>query len=174
MNRSARYWVRRILFLVMVVLIGYALYHTVIQDGKSQMAAGEKAPNFELSTLDGKTVQLSDYKGKAILLNFWGTWCEPCRTEMPALQKAYEKYHKDSFVVLSVNIAETDVAVSSFANQYGLDFPILMDRNRDITRLYQVGSIPSTFFIDKDGKISKKVEGSLHLNQLHEYILPML
>lgn len=174
MNRNTRYWVRRILFLVMLGLIGYALYHTVIQDERNQLAVGEKAPNFELSTLDGKTIKLSDYQGKVILLNFWGTWCEPCRTEMPALQKAYEKYHKDGFVVLSVNIAETDVAVSSFANQYGLAFPVLMDRNRDVTRLYNVGPIPSTFFIDRDGKISKKVEGPLHLNQLREYILPIL
>ncbi|MBA4601187.1 thiol-disulfide oxidoreductase ResA [Thermoactinomyces mirandus] len=174
MNRNTRYWVRRILFLVLLGLIGYALYQTVAQDKKNLVEAGEKAPNFELSTLDGKTVKLSDFKGRVILLNFWGTWCEPCRTEMPALQKAYENYHKEDFVVLAVNIAETDVAVSSFADQYGLTFPVLLDRNRDVTRLYQVGPIPSTFFIDKDGKISNKVEGPLHLGQLHQYILPML
>ncbi|MGA8941397.1 MAG: thiol-disulfide oxidoreductase ResA [Thermoactinomyces sp.] len=174
MNQNTRYWVRRILFLVMFGLMGYALYQTVTQDEKNQLAVGEKAPNFELSTLDGKTVRLSDYQGKTVLLNFWGTWCEPCRTEMPALQKAYETYHKKGLVVLSVNIAETDVAVSSFARQYGLTFPMLMDRERDVTRLYDVGPIPSTFFIDKDGKISKKIEGPLLLNQLHRIILPIL
>lgn len=126
---------RRILFLVMVVLIGYALYQAVTQDSKSGLQEGEPAPNFTLTTLDGKTVQLSDYRGKAVLLNFWGTWCEPCRTEMPALQNAYDQYKDQGFEVLAVNIAETDVAVSSFVEQYQLNFPVLLDRNREVTEL---------------------------------------
>lgn len=165
---------RRILFLVMVGLIGYALYQAVTQDEKSQLQEGEKAPNFALTTLEGETVQLSDYRGKAVLLNFWGTWCEPCRTEMPALQIAYNEYKKQGFEVLAVNIAETDVAVSSFVQQYQLNFPVLMDRNREVTELYDIVPIPSSFFIDKEGNISKIVEGPLNLDQLRLHILPIL
>ncbi|MFD1444807.1 thiol-disulfide oxidoreductase ResA [Thermoactinomyces vulgaris] len=174
MDKKTRYWVRRILFLVMVVLIGYALYQAVTQDSKSRLQEGEPAPNFTLATLDGKTVQLSDYRGKAVLLNFWGTWCEPCRTEMPALQNAYDQYKDQGFEVLAVNIAETDVAVSSFVEQYQLNFPVLLDRNREVTELYGIVPIPSSFFIDKEGKIRKIVEGPLNLDQLRIHILPIL
>ncbi|MBA4494276.1 thiol-disulfide oxidoreductase ResA [Paenactinomyces guangxiensis] len=174
MNKQTRYWVRRILFFVMVVIIGVALYQA-IQQGKSEVPqAGDKAPDFQLTTLDGKEMKLSQLRGKAVMLNFWGTWCKPCRTEMPAMQQMYEKYKGSGFEIVAVNIAETDVAAASFARQYSLTFPIWMDRNRDVVNLYGIKPIPSSFFIDPQGVIRKKIEGQLNVNQLEVYINSVL
>ena len=91
---------------VMLVLIGFALYQT----GESEaVEVGRTAPDFELTTLDGKTVRLSDFRGKGVLINFWASWCKPCRDEMPAIQRVYERHRDKGLEVLAVNIAETEV-----------------------------------------------------------------
>ncbi|MEW9034144.1 MAG: redoxin domain-containing protein, partial [Planifilum fimeticola] len=91
MNRRTRFWVRRLLMLAMLALIGFALYQT----GESEaVEIGQTAPDFELTTLDGKTVRLSEFRGKGVLINFWASWCKPCRDEMPAIQRVYER-HRD-------------------------------------------------------------------------------
>lgn len=158
----------------MVALIVIALYQ-VIDEGKSQKPqVSEQAPNFELTTLDGKQVSLSKLRGKAVLLNFWGSWCEPCKTEMPALTKMYEKYQSQGLEVVGINIAETDVAVGQFIKQYSLNFPVWMDRDRDVVDLYKIGPIPSTYFIDPAGKIIYVKEGPLELSELEAKVTPML
>jgi peroxiredoxin len=158
----------------MVGLIGFALYQAVEQGESKKPEVGDEAPNFTLITLDGKEMSLKDLRGKAVMLNFWGTWCAPCREEMPAMQKAYEKYKDNGFEIVAINIAETDVAASSFAKQYGLTFPIWMDRDREAVRLYGIGPIPSSFFLDPNGVITKRVEGPLDVSQLELYINPIL
>jgi peroxiredoxin len=136
--------------------------------------AGDQAPDFRLQTLDGKEMSLSELKGKVVLLNFWGSWCEPCRNEMPTLEKAYQTYKGQGFIVVAVNIAETDVTTSAFVKQYGLTFPILMDRDRAVVDLYKIGPIPTSFFIDPQGKIVKRVEAPLVSGQLDLWIQSIL
>jgi len=109
---------------VMLVLIGFALYQT----GESEaVEVGRTAPDFELTTLDGKTVRLSDFRGKGVLINFWASWCKPCRDEMPAIQRVYERHRDKGLEVLAVNIAETEVTVDGFVRHLDLTFPILLD-----------------------------------------------
>ena len=121
---------------------------------------GHPAPDFTLTTLDGETVQLSDLRGQAVIINFWATWCGPCLREMPDIQTVADKY-EDDLLVLAVNDAEPEGLVSSYITDLSLRFDILMDPTRDVQRLYQVRAFPTTFFIDKDGIVSDAVFGSM-------------
>jgi peroxiredoxin len=172
MHKQTLYWMRRILFVVMIGLISFAFYQMMAKENVPEV--GDRAPSFTLTTLEGKKRSLHDLQGKAVLLNFWATWCEPCRQEMPAMQTAYEKYQDQGLEIVAVNMAETEIAVSAFAQQYGLTFPIWMDKEREAVQLYGVGGIPSTLFVDASGVIRHKAKGALDLSQLEQYIDPIL
>jgi len=114
---------------------------------------GRMAPDFQLETLDGQTVSLSDYRGQPVLLNFWASWCGPCRFEMPFLQEAYEQYSGQGLVVLGVNLLEETETVREFVRQEGLTFPILLATTQEVPLDYNVRNIPATFLIDSEGRI---------------------
>lgn len=171
MKKQTRYWVRRVVFLVLIGLFTFALYHSLNRENAGKPIVGDEAPNFTLTDVHGKEVELADLRGKAVMLNFWGTWCEPCRTEMPAMQQMYEKYKGQGFEIVAVNIAETEIAVDSFAKQHGLTFPIWMDQDRDIVKQYKIGPLPSSLFINREGIITDRIEGALNVSQLEVYIL---
>jgi peroxiredoxin len=173
MNKQTRYWMRRVLFVCLVGMVAFAIYR-VSTDTGGKPVEGNRAPNFTLTTLDGKQMSLHDLKGKAVMINFWGTWCPPCRAEMPAIQAAYMSNKDKGFEVVSVNIRENEVPVANFVSQYGLSFPIWMDKDRYVVKLYKIGPIPSTFFIDPDGVIVKRIEGPLQISQLQYYIEQLL
>ena len=122
---------------------------------------GFLAPDFELSTTTGETVTLSDLRGQAVLVNLWATWCPPCRAEMPAIEKIYNEYKDDGLVVLAVNMTYQDSAVdiAPFVEEYGLTFPILLDETGSVGSSYQLRSLPSSFFIGRDGIIQEVVIG---------------
>lgn len=157
MNRS-RTITRMAILVVIFAGIAVALYNGFIKD-KAVVQTGEKAPDFVLQTLQGEKFQLSDYEGKGVVLNFWGTWCAPCEAEMPDLEEAYKTFKDQGVVVVGVNIRQPDVTVKPFVERYKLTFPIVMDRNNEITQLYEIGPIPTTYFIDKDGIVQKIVIG---------------
>lgn len=121
--------------------------------------AGFAAPDFSLETLDGQTVTLSELRGQAVLINFWATWCPPCRAEMPAIQQVYERYRSQSFTVLAVDMQETDAQVAAFVDEMGLTFPVLMDRAGNVADRYQVKALPATFFVNRDGVIQNVTLG---------------
>ena len=123
--------------------------------------AGFLAPDFTLQTPDGDTVTLSELRGRPVLINLWASWCSPCRQEMPAIQRAYDLYRDDGFVVLAVNVTAQDneTAALAFADELGLSFPILMDRKGEVARLYENRALPSTYFVDAEGVISEVVIG---------------
>ncbi len=122
---------------------------------------GFYAPDFTLSTLDGKFIQLSDLQGKAVLVNIWASWCTPCQAEMPAIQAISEKYTDDDFVVLAVNATSQDNLdnVIKFVDSQQLTFPILLDLEGTTTQTYQVQALPSSFFITPEGIINEIVIG---------------
>jgi peroxiredoxin len=122
---------------------------------------GFQAPNFELSTIEGEQVLLSDLRGQAILLNFWATWCPPCRSEMPAMQQVYRDFEQDGFVVLAVNNLQQDNrdSVETFVLEENLTFPVLLDNSGFVSTRYQVNSMPTSFFIDPVGIIREVVIG---------------
>lgn len=174
MNRKTRYWVRRILMLIMVGAVAFAIYKTTGGGEKPAVEEGKVAPDFQLQTLDGETLKLSDLRGKAVLLNFWATWCGPCRDEMPAIQSVYEKHKDKGFVVVGVNIAESQLAVKGFARQLDLSFPIVLDKERQVVDQYQIGPIPSTVFIDQNGEVVRKMDGQMDEAQIEAYVLEAL
>lgn len=122
---------------------------------------GFLAPAFELETLDGQIISSNDLRGRPLILNFWASWCAPCRAEMPALQAVAEAYRETGLLVLAVNATSQDrpADVGAFVGQYGLTFPILLDREGQVGRRYQVQSLPTTFFIGRDGLIRDVVIG---------------
>ncbi len=123
--------------------------------------AGFQAPDFTLNTLDGSTITLSELHGQAVLVNVWASWCIPCRTEMPAMQAIYDQYASQGFTILAVNATSQDSAsdAADFVNEYGFTFPILMDVDGAVSRLYQVSALPSSFFILPNGQIEEVVFG---------------
>lgn len=157
MNRS-RTLIRFAILAVIFIGIAVALYNGFIKD-KAVVQTGKPAPDFVLSTLQGEKLQLSDYKGKGVVLNFWGTWCQPCEAEMPDLENSYKKFKDQGVTVIGVNIREPEVTVKPFVERYQLTFPIVLDRTNEITQLYEIGPIPTTYFIDKDGIVKKIVIG---------------
>ena len=122
---------------------------------------GFLAPDFTLQTLDGESITLSDLRGQAVLINVWATWCPPCKAEMPAIEKMYNEYKDQGFVVLAINSTFQDAAgdIAPFVTEYGLTFPILLDETSDVSRTYMVRSLPSSYFIDRQGIISEVVVG---------------
>jgi peroxiredoxin len=123
---------------------------------------GKKAPSFELNSLDGKKVGLSDYSGKVVLLNFWASWCGPCKAEMPSLNALYTELKDRDFVVLAVSIDSSEGPVRSFRTEKGLAFPILMDPEKEVYfDDYAVFALPTSFLIDADGVVREKFMGEI-------------
>jgi peroxiredoxin len=122
---------------------------------------GFLAPNFTLSTLDGKVITLSDLRGQVVLVNLWASWCGPCRAEMPAIQRVYEIYMDKGFRVLAINVTYQDsrAAAQAFIEGLGLTYPVLLDIDGQVSSSYQLRSLPSSFFIDAEGFIQEIVIG---------------
>jgi thiol-disulfide isomerase/thioredoxin len=114
---------------------------------------GKTAPEFALKGLDGQEVSLSDLRGKPVLLNFWASWCGPCRLEMPFLQQIYEKWTGKGLVLLAVNLQEDSNKVEEFVKNGGYTFPILLSPGKEVPLAYNIRGIPATFFIDAEGVI---------------------
>lgn len=157
---------KTVILLVILVAIGWTIYSAVTKDKQPQLATGKPAPDFIAKDLTGKEYRLSELKGKGVILNFWGTWCEPCRDEMPALQEMSETLKNQGVLVLGVNNGELDVTVQAFVKQYGLTFPILLDKRLDISKAYQVVNLPTTYFIKHDGTLAMRVIGPLNVNTI--------
>lgn len=129
---------------------------------------GFLAPDFTLTDVDGETVQLSALRGRPVVLNFWATWCPPCRKEMPALENLWQQYKRGEIIVLGVDEGEKAVTVTQFARGVvDTTFPLLLDTDREIGTQYGVRAFPSTYFIDADGRIQDiKVGGPLNAASL--------
>jgi len=120
---------------------------------------GNLAPDFSLVTLDGRAENLRDYRGRTVVLNFFATWCGPCRAEMPDLQAVYGELRDRGLVVVGVNQGESRQQVSAFAREFGLTFPIGLDEDQSIGRQYGVRAYPTTFIIDRQGVIREVIVG---------------
>ncbi|WP_404349478.1 redoxin domain-containing protein [Sutcliffiella horikoshii] len=128
-----------------------------------EVQEGNQAPDFTLTTLDGEELKLSDYRGKKVILNFWATWCPPCKAEMPHMQSFYEENHEE-VEVIAVNLTNMDKgeeAINSFVEDYELTFAIPLDEAGDIGMQYQAFTIPTSYAIDKNGIIQKKIIGPM-------------
>lgn len=129
-----------------------------------------KAPDFKLKDLDGKELSLSDLKGKKIFLNFWATWCPPCKNEMPEIQKLYEETKDTDLVIVAVEIGEPLSEVKSFIDENKYTFKVLSDSDQSVASKYEISSIPTSYFIDEDGNIISKFIGAMNIDKMKSYI----
>ena len=125
------------------------------------LTVGKPAPDFSLPNLDDKTVKLSDYRGKVIFLNFWATWCKPCREEMPSMEVMHKSLEKDGLVVLAVSLdrVTTKKDIPPFIKSMNLTFPVLVDSWGQTDKRYKLMGVPETYIIDQDGILREKVIG---------------
>ncbi|HHU19441.1 MAG TPA: redoxin domain-containing protein [Bacilli bacterium] len=178
---------KRVLPIILViVMFGWAIVEFVnstrdqAEDALSSDSARETeeiglkrdyiAPDFEIMTLDGQQVRLSDYRGERIMLNFWATWCPPCRAEMPDMERFYQDTEIE---VLAVNLLEAERTiddVDQFVDEYELTFPILLDEIIEVAMIYEIQPIPTTFMIDSEGTIQFKSIGPLTYDQMIEVL----
>ena len=134
---------------------------------------GHVAPDFSLTTTDSQSHTLSSYKGQPVVLNFWATWCAPCRIEMPHLQEASEIYD-GRVAFLGVNDGEAPSLITDFADELNLTYPLLLDNGRTISTLYGVRSLPTTLFIHGDGTVAEVIIGTINRAVLEDRIEKLL
>ena len=127
------------------------------------------APIFELEDISDEMHSFDEYRGKPVLLNFWATWCAPCRIEMPVFQNSFEKYDGE-LSVIAINNAESKEEVQAFVDEFSLTFDFLLDPEADIQHLYQISGYPTTFIIDSDGVIRVRHIGLISDEQLDRYL----
>lgn len=111
------------------------------------------APDFTLRSAEGRNLRLAEQRGQVVLVNFWASWCGPCRQEMPHLNRLYDKYRASGFTLLGVNIDDDPKNGAATAAKWGLKFPVLLDADKHVSKLYDLGSMPATVLIDRDGKV---------------------
>jgi peroxiredoxin len=135
--------------------------------------AGHLAPDFTLTSLDGETITLSRYAGKPVVLNYWATWCPPCRIEMPHFQRASEEYN-GRVIFLGINQAESEQLIRDFRAEYGLTYPLLLDPDLTAHNLYSVLNLPTTVFIDAQGVVREVIVGTVNAAVLQDRIERLL
>jgi len=134
------------------------------------LAEGNRAPEFTIETLDNNIVALADLRGRVVLLNFWGTWCGPCRREMPEFQKAYEQWNAQGFDILAIAYNDTEEAMAAFRDEYDLSFPLALDGSGEINDAYGIQTRPSSYLIDREGLILARHFGIMTESQLSELL----
>ena len=148
-------------------LIGKRVYAGI--SASEYLSIGSPAPEFSLVTINGEQIHLSELRGTPVVINFWATWCGPCVSEMPLLQQRYEEHQQD-FELLAINADEPISDVTEFVQDYQLTFPILLDPDGNVQRLFRITAYPTSFFIDREGKIRAIHLGAISETQLDRYL----
>jgi peroxiredoxin len=117
------------------------------------IALSANAPDFTLRSMDGSNLRLQEQRGQVVMINFWATWCGPCRQEMPHLSRLYDKYRSAGFVLLGVNVDDNARKATDAANKLGLKFPILLDSDKTVSRMYDLDTMPTTLLLDRNGRV---------------------
>ncbi len=147
-------------------------------DRSPAVEIGRAAPDFLLEIPTGGELRLSDLQGQPVLVNFWASWCPPCRAEMPELVAAYDRYRDDGLVIVGVNLQEADERVNQFADEFGIEFPIVIDRDGELRDVWRLGGpfdgIPTSYFIDASGVIRSFFYGPMREAALEERLAEVL
>ena len=121
--------------------------------------AGQPAPDFALKSSTGENLRLSEYRGDVVMINFWATWCGPCRQEMPLLDELYSRYQRVGFNLLGVNIDDDSSRAMNMIAELGVSFPVLFDSHKEVSKLYDVDAMPVTVLVDREGNVRYIHEG---------------
>ena len=132
-------------------LLGAILVTFTVSTLAASSLEGQAAPDFVLRSATGENLRLSEYRGDVVLINFWATWCGPCRQEMPLLNDLYGRYQRVGFNLLGVNIDEDSRRAMQMVQELGVNFPVLFDENKEVSKLYEVEAMPVTILVDREG-----------------------
>lgn len=162
-----------LIFLCLVFILVKNL--TLLTTSKSSIPLPEldNVPDFTLNTLDGKEVALSNYKGNGMMINFWASWCSPCKKEMPAIENVYNSFKEKGFEVLAINLGEKEERIVNFLEKYPLSYPILLDDDI-VSTDYMVHSLPTSYFVEPDGSLNKIHIGELSEEELYKIVSELL
>ncbi len=136
----------------------------------SGISEGHRARDFTLKALDGAEVSLGDYVGDVVLINFWATWCAPCRAELPGFEAAHRAHRDQGFVVLGINVQESHEVVQSFVDEMGVTYPVLLDEKGEVMKEYRILGLPASLLVDREGVIAVRHLGYLPEDKLGEYL----
>jgi len=135
------------------LLTGFALAVLATSSLAASDLSGLPAPDFALKSSTGENLRLSEYRGDVVMINFWATWCGPCRQEMPLLDELYSRYRRVGFNLLGVNIDDDSGKAMNMIAELGVSFPVLFDTRKEVSKLYAVDAMPVTIIVDRDGKV---------------------
>lgn len=165
---------------ILAVLLG-AIVFVIVTNAKQDHTiykVGDQAPDFQLTQVNEnnqlETIQLSDLEGKGVMLNFWATFCGPCEAEMPHMEKLYADYKEKGIEIVAVNLGESELAVNRFIDKHNLSFPVPLDKQGQVSDLYKIGPMPTSYFVNPEGEIIEKIEGALTLERLEDYFKQIL
>jgi peroxiredoxin len=169
-KKKRRLLIRSIILILLISAVVYTLYANFTKDERGQIQAGDKAPDFVLTDMEGKKHKLSEYEGQGVFLNFWGTWCKPCEKEMPYMNNQYKQFKDQGVQVLAVNVSESEFLVNRFVSKHNLEFPIVIDKNGEVLNAYGVDPLPTTFLINPDGEVVKVITGTMTEEDIKEHM----
>jgi peroxiredoxin len=135
------------------LLAGLALTVLATSSLAASDLAGQPAPDFALKSSTGENLRLSEYRGDVVMINFWATWCGPCRQEMPLLDQLYSRYERVGFSLLGVNIDDDSSRAMDMIRELGVSFPVLFDVRKEVSKLYNVDAMPVTVLVDREGNV---------------------
>ncbi|MDQ3005314.1 MAG: TlpA family protein disulfide reductase [Chloroflexota bacterium] len=162
---------------VIVALTVFPLERRQQPSAAASSLVGKQAPDFTLAALDGTQVRLSQFRGQPVVINFWATWCRPCREEMPELVRSYESHKAEGFIILALNLTFSDSLpdVQAFVNEFNINFPVLLDKDGAIAeRLYRIPGVPTSVFINQDGTLERIQVGIMTPRQIDQYVREIL
>jgi len=169
-RKKQRLIVRISILTVLLAAVAYTLYSTLTDDDRMLVKAGDQAPDFVLTDLNGDSQRLSDYEGQGVFLNFWGTWCKPCEKEMPYMENQYQEFKDQGVQTIAVNVGESEFQVSNFAKKYNLSFPVVRDAQKDVMYAYAIGPLPTTLLINPEGQVEKVITGEMSEEMIASYM----
>ena len=167
-KRKKRLIIRTIVLILLAAAVVFAIYS---KDKVKVLEVGDKAPDFELVDLEGNKHRLSDYQGEGVFLNFWGSWCGPCKTEMPFMEKLSKEFDGQGVHILALNIKDTKLKAETFRDQYELTFPIARDTDESVRRAYNVIPLPTTILINKDGIIEDIITRGMSEDEIRSFMV---
>ena len=149
----------RILLSLFILVVSLSSIAQQAGKGLTQLPDRPQAPDFVLADIDGNQYRLSDYRGQVVIINFWATWCPPCRAEMPSMQRAWQQLEKEGILMLGINVGEDEDTIFQFTANYPVEFPLLMDQDSRVINQWPVRGLPTTFVMSPEGKITYRAIG---------------
>lgn len=163
--------VQVVVLLAVLIIGGYAIFLTFQNnEGNGLVKVGHKVPDFRLANLSNEPIALEDYRGTPLVINFWGTFCEPCIREIPSFQRQYEQWHDQGLEIIGINLSEDSLTVSNYVRKFNMTYPVVRDVARKTEKKYGLRSYPTTFFVKPDGTLQAAVVGEMSEEQIQKHI----